>query len=153
MKLLYSHRGNINSIQKDWENHPNYIEQAIKSGFKVEVDVRYQEEDSTYWFGHDTKQYSVSRLWIYAHKNDIIYHAKDNTTLYKLTEYGTQLHYFAHDKDDAVLTSFGLLWTYMNKQLTPGSIAVLPELTKDWVGLENCVGICSDYISRYRDGG
>ena len=39
---LISHRGNIFGIQKNNENEPNYIENALKEGFNVEIDVRFE---------------------------------------------------------------------------------------------------------------
>ena len=45
------------------------------------------------------------------------------------------------------------MWTYPGKTLTENSIAVLPEtLHEKWWRYkpENCLGICSDYISKYK---
>ena len=39
---LISHRGNLNGIEKNNENNPDYINQAISRGYDVEVDVRYE---------------------------------------------------------------------------------------------------------------
>ena len=36
---LISHRGNLDGIEKDYENNPDYINQAISRGYNVEVDV------------------------------------------------------------------------------------------------------------------
>jgi hypothetical protein len=36
---LYAHRGNLFGPKPELENTPDYIDQAIKFGFKVEVDV------------------------------------------------------------------------------------------------------------------
>ena len=38
-----SHRGNINGIQKERENDPLYINEAINKGYDVEVDVRFEK--------------------------------------------------------------------------------------------------------------
>ena len=48
---LISHRGNLNGIQKDKENEPEYIISAIDKGFDVEVDVRF--ENNKFFLGHD----------------------------------------------------------------------------------------------------
>ena len=52
------------------------------------------------------------------------------------------VHCFWHQEDDVTLTSKGYLWTYPNKQLTPKSIAVLPEGVIE----EEIAGFCSDFI-------
>ena len=45
---LISHRGNINGVEKDNENNPDYIKKAMQKGYDVEVDVRY--EDHKFFF-------------------------------------------------------------------------------------------------------
>ena len=37
--ILISHRGNIDGRIPEKENHPNYIDAAIKAGYDVEVDL------------------------------------------------------------------------------------------------------------------
>ena len=37
--ILISHRGNINGKKPDLENKPEYIQNAIKLGYNVEIDV------------------------------------------------------------------------------------------------------------------
>ena len=37
--ILISHRGNVNGRFEDWENKPEYINDALNLGYDVEVDV------------------------------------------------------------------------------------------------------------------
>ena len=37
--ILISHRGNITGIEKDSENKPDYIFNALNKGFNVEIDI------------------------------------------------------------------------------------------------------------------
>jgi len=37
--ILISHRGNINGRFEDWENKPEYINDALSLGYDVEVDI------------------------------------------------------------------------------------------------------------------
>ena len=37
MKFI-SHRGNLNGPIEEYENHPEYILEALKKGFNVEID-------------------------------------------------------------------------------------------------------------------
>jgi hypothetical protein len=46
------------------------------------------------------------------------------------------------------LTSKNYIWAYPGKQPIKGSIAVMPEVHND--DLDNCIGICSDYINDYK---
>ena len=57
------------------------------------------------------------------------------------------IHSFWHQKDDVTLTSKNYLWTYPNKQLTPSSIAVLPDSKPS----KKIAGICSDHIQKYEE--
>ena len=49
--ILISHRGNILGRKKQLENNPNYIDNALKLGYDVEVDV--WSIDKQFYLGHD----------------------------------------------------------------------------------------------------
>ena len=101
--LLISHRGNLKG-PSDLENHPDYISDAIKSGFDVEIDVWFIDKE--YFLGHDVPQYKINLEFL---KNDRLWcHAKNSDALYKMIE--NSVHCFWHDKDDATITSKGHIW-------------------------------------------
>ena len=57
--------------QKLVENNPNYINVALKLGYEVEVDVRF--ENGKFFLGHDFSQYHIdnefllnSKIWCHA---------------------------------------------------------------------------------------
>tara|TARA_B100001121_G_C18400933_1_gene485388 strand:+ start:106 stop:531 length:426 start_codon:yes stop_codon:yes gene_type:complete len=139
---LISHRGNINGIQKDKENNPNYINKALEKGFDVEIDVRF--ENKKFFLGHDFNQFEVSKDFLLNKK--IWCHAKTNEALIALHEINA--HFFWHQEDDYTITSKGYIWTYPGKKLLSKSICVLPE--KANYEKINCLGICSDFIERYK---
>ena len=139
---LISHRGNINGIQVDKENNPEYINDAINKGFDVEVDVRY--ENDKFFLGHDFSQFEISKEFLLNKK--IWCHAKTNEALSALQE--IKAHFFWHEEDDYTITSKGYIWTYPGKKLLPKSICVLPEKAK--YKEINCLGICSDFIENYK---
>ena len=58
------------------------------------------------------------------------------------------IHYFWHQKDDITLTSKGYICAYPGKQPIKNSIAVLPELYNDDLGV--CKGVCSDNILKIK---
>ena len=141
--ILISHRGNIDGINKDMENDPKYLLKAIKLGFEVEVDVRF--EDGNFYLGHDFAQYNIDKKFLL--NNKVWCHAKTPEALMALKN--LDVHYFWHQEDDYTLTSKGFIWTYPGKKLFPNSICVLPEhVNYDNI---NCKGICSDFISKYRN--
>ena len=139
---LISHRGNLNGIQKNRENSPSYINEAIEKGYDVEVDVRF--EKNKFFLGHDFNQYEINKEFLLNKK--IWCHAKTNDALYALEK--IKAHYFWHQEDDYTITSKGFFWTYPGKKLLANSICVLPEKS-NYKTIE-CQGICSDYIEKYR---
>ena len=146
MKLI-SHRGNINGLQPNKENSPNYINEAIESGYNVEIDIWLI--NNKWYLGHDNPTYEIkynflfdSRFWL---------HTKNGEAFYKLlNDKNYNFNVFWHTTEDWILTSKGYIWTYPNKFLYENSICVLPELGYNG-DLKKCHGICSDYILQYRD--
>jgi hypothetical protein len=143
MKLI-SHRGNINGPNTDKENHPSYINLALKDGYHVEIDVWYIEKD--WYLGHDKPQYQVKydflisdKFWLHAKNGDAFYHLLQDR----------ECNVFWHTDEDWVLTSKKYIWTQPNKLLYKNSICVMPELGYDG-DISVCGGICSDFIQNYK---
>lgn len=141
--ILISHRGNIAGPNIDQENKPEYIQQALDSGYNVEVDVWFR--DNKWFLGHDKPQYGIEIEFL--KNNNIWCHAKNVDALYNMSH--QNIIYFWHENDTVTLTSNGYLWTYPGKPLTPLSIAVLPEVSIQNKN-EPIAGLCSDYISTYK---
>ena len=79
---LISHRGNIEGKTK-WENHPNYIQEAIEEGFDVEIDVWFV--DNKLYLGHDLPQYEIDHDFLI---NDKLWcHAKNIESLQIMNKY------------------------------------------------------------------
>lgn len=140
---LISHRGNLNGVESENENNPNYLKIAIDKGFNVEVDVRFEEEK--FYLGHDFSQYEVNKDFLL--NENIWCHAKTHDALLALDKINA--HYFWHQEDDYTLTSKGFFWTFPGKKLLKKSICVLPEKTN--YKKIDCLGICSDFIERYKN--
>ena len=143
MKLI-SHRGNINGPNTDKENHPSYINLALKDGYHVEIDVWYI--DNRILLGHDYGQHQVTIDFL---KNKHLWcHAKNLEALEFMLE--QDIHCFWHQEDDYTLTSKGIPWVYPGKKVSKNSIWVLPEKTNYKYIKLDCLGICSDNISHYK---
>jgi hypothetical protein len=141
MKFI-SHRGNLNGPIEEYENHPEYILEALKKGFNVEIDVRVKND--TFYLGHDFPKYKINKKFLI--NNKLWCHAKDLETINKLDK--LKCHFFWHQEDDVTITSQGYFWTYPGKKLFKKSICVLPE--KSTYKKFECYGICSDYILKYK---
>jgi hypothetical protein len=144
--ILISHRGNISGPNPEQENHPEYIVEALKQGYDVEIDVWFK--DNKFMLGHNEPQYefpfelidqAYPKLWI---------HCKNIDALSKLNELdpnGSKVNYFWHENDLGVLTSKSYIWS---TNLINNGILVMPELF-DKQPIETTMGICSDYIKNY----
>lgn len=144
MKLI-AHRGLFNGPDKNLENMPNQIIQAINLGFDCEIDLWVVKNDL--YLGHDYGQFKVDKNFL-SHPNLWI-HAKNLDALNFLLT--TSYNYFWHQTDDFTLTSHRYIWTYPGKDLGEKSILVMPELINMVVDIQrlNCFGICSDYVGNY----
>ena len=140
--ILISHRGNINGRFEDWENKPEYIEDTLRLGYEVEIDVWFI--DGKFFLGHDTPQFKTDYKFLTNEK--LWCHAKNLDALIEMKKYA--IHYFWHETDTVTLTSKNYIWAYPGNQPIKNSIAVLPEWKND--DISNCRGICSDYIQNYK---
>jgi len=142
--ILISHRGNVNGRIIEAENKPDYIEDTIRLGYDVEIDMWWI--DGRIYLGHDEPQYEVSDEWLGDRMHKLWVHCKNVDLLNWIRS--TKLHYFWHETDTLTLTSKNYIWAYPGKQPIKNSIAVMPEMYNDNVSL--CLGICSDYIQTYK---
>lgn len=141
--FLISHRGNLNGKQKEKENNPLYITEALIKGFNVEIDV--WNIDGQWLLGHDFPQFRINLSFLL--DNRLWCHAKNLQAMSSLVE--NKIHSFWHESDKTTLTTKNFLWTYPGEQLFHNSICVMPE-TFDFKNSVEISGICSDFIERYR---
>lgn len=146
--IYISHRGLLNgpSGPSQWENSPWAIEEAISVCDNVEVDVWMHENEL--WLGHDKPTYRQPLKWFRENQTHLWIHCKNVQAIEFFNEFHNLWHYFWHENDHMTVTSKGYLWVYPGKQIVRGSIAVLPELHDD--DISKCVGICTDYVLKYR---
>ena len=141
MKLI-AHRGNITGPNKDLENNPAYILNAISQGFDTEIDV--WSINGSIFLGHDKPEYKVLNNFLFNSK--FWCHAKNIEALKFMLE--NNIHCFWHQEDDYTITSKNKIWVYPNKLLVTNSICVMPEVGFQG-NISDCHGICSDYIGYF----
>lgn len=152
MKLI-AHRGNIDGISLSDENHPDYIDAAIKQGYDVEIDVRYDIKSEKLFLGHDEPQHLISWYWLAGRKDNLWIHCKNLDALYHFCHGTSGFNYFWHQEDYFTLTSKKYIWTYPGQAYTPNSVIVMPEwkyTNWDMLKVMDCHGICSDYVGRLK---
>ena len=140
--ILISHRGNILGRKKQLENNPNYIDNALKLGYDVEVDV--WSVDKQFYLGHDEPQYKIERSFLQNKK--LWCHAKNIEAFYRMID--DEIHCFFHDKDKVALTSRGYFWSSYGKHMTSKSICVMPPNSQELP--KKIAGVCSDYVESYK---
>lgn len=142
-----AHRGNLVGPCPDLENRPEYIINAIESGYDCECDVWYHE--NAMWLGHDAPQYKLEDPCVFLNMKNLWVHAKNIEALSILKKYYPCVNYFWHDRDPYTLTSKGYVWAYPGSTLTGDTICVMPEDANPMYTKEakaRALGICSDYI-------
>jgi hypothetical protein len=145
--IYIAHRGLINGPDLNLENNPEWIARVLKMGYSAEIDLRVH--NGKLYLGHDEPQYEVDFEFLRENKDKLWIHTKDHVALEWMIRTGHLLNYFWHQEDDYTITSYGYIWTYPGKQLTPFSICVQPErdIHLDWANFKpKCIGICSKYV-------
>lgn len=143
--IYIAHRGNLNGPNKEKENHPDYIDEAISKKFDVEIDLWLV--DGSYFLGHDAPQYRINTEWLLRRTDSLWVHCKNIDAITTLDP--NYFNFFWHENDTVVLTSKGNLWAFPGKQPIKNSIAVMPEWKNDV--LDSCLGICTDYVLKYQN--
>lgn len=145
--ILISHRGNINGRIPEVENQPDYIDDTIKLGYNVEIDIWVIKD--VFYLGHDEPQHIISLDWLYERKDKLWIHCKNIEAIEWFNSFLGTYNYFWHQEDIVTLTSKNYIWAYPGKQPIKNSIAVMPELNND--NIHQCIGICSDFIQNYKN--
>jgi len=145
MKLI-SHRGNIDGIIKEKENHPDYILNAIKKyNYDVEVDVRFINKKI--YLGHDNPEWEIKIDFFTKLKNKLYLHCKNIEALLFFSIKKNKCFYHFLENHTPILNT-NLIWTHNLKETTKKSI--IPLLNKKeilkWKKYSNAFGFCSDYI-------
>jgi len=147
--VFISHRGNINGPELDRENHPDFVDEAIAKGYKVEIDVRKIGEKL--FLGHDECQYEVDLDWLVKRKEYILIHAKNVDALIALK---SDFEVFYHISDNhTIISNSKYVWTHNLNDIRKHSI--IPLIDKvfeiDNFRKQKFSGVCSDYIAYYKE--
>lgn len=146
--IYIAHRGNTQGPNPEKENHPDYLRDAVRKGYDVELDVWLV--NGKYVLGHDKPQYEVADYFL---ENPHFWcHAKDIHTMTALLDPGFPVHAFFHDTDACTITTQKWIWTYPGHPvLGHRSIAVMPERAPG-LDLSRAGGICTDIPLEYQLG-
>jgi len=146
MKTYIAHRGNRDGPLPSRENHPEYIQEALREGFECECDVWFVND--SWWLGHDEPQYTITETFF--NTKGLWLHAKNYEALVRLLALGPSVHVFFHDTDAYTITSQGVIWAYPGQPIgSERTVCVMPERTPS-PGWEKACAICSDWVRNLR---
>lgn len=141
--IVYSHRGNLKGPNSKFENHPDYIDDALNEGFKVEIDLR--NYNNKFYLGHDKAQYEIKLDWLQKRKNNLLIHFKDLIAVFNSNEF----HFFCHAQDDFALTSQLKIWIHKRDLLINSSNIIVPLMNKDQIdkyfNKKSIFSVCTDF--------
>jgi hypothetical protein len=144
--VIISHRANLNGIEEERENNPIYIDECIKFGFDVEIDLRVK--NGQLFLGHDFAQYGVTIDWLLERKNNLWIHIKEYEALQIILKYKNELRFFCHENDKYTLLSNGLVWCH-DLENVMNENCIIPLLSLEQVQNYNqysFFGVCTDFV-------
>lgn len=144
--IFISHRGNLDGPNLLRENSPLYIDETLRAGYDVEIDLR--SIDNRLFLGHDEPQYPIDPSWLTERKEHLWIHVKDYDAIVWISEQTTQFKYFCHESDNFTLTSSGHIWSHdYEKKMT--NKCIVPLINRQQVlqyTQRDFYAVCSDYI-------
>jgi hypothetical protein len=142
--IIISHLGNTHGRQPEQENTLPYIQQALKEGWHVCVDVCFRNggfllPNAAGFHVAPPALLSKQRVWC---------RASDPETADALCNIAA--HCFLVSREFMSLTSAQFIWTLPPHNLVARSIAAYPELAPpDWLDNFEPAGLCSNEPTRY----
>jgi hypothetical protein len=151
---IISHRGNVEGIDLERENHLDAIIECIeKYKFDVEIDVHVN--NGIIEIGHDLPcifdlTESEFEKTFTKHSDSLWIHCKNIESISFFAKYKNKYNYFGHSNDDFVLTSRGDIFTKPGV-VHDSAIVVMPELISENIDSKYFFsrGILTDYPISY----
>jgi len=149
--IIISHRGNLEGVCPEKENTLEYIQEAIDSGYDVEVDLRVK--DGGLYLGHDTPDHAVTSQWLEERSENLWIHVKDYKALVWITSQDHKFMYFCHESDTYCLTSNGYIWSHdIENDMSELCIVPLLDLRSvEGFSQTNFHAVCSDFAHKCHD--
>lgn len=142
--IIISHLGNINGRDESRENRLAYVQEALKAGWHVCVDVVFHCGSFLLPFDGGFNSvppafFSKQRVWCRAH---------DPVTLDALCN--VNAHTFLNTDSGLALTSAQFVWTAHPHELVARAIAAFPEdAPPEWLAAAEPAGLCSNAPALY----
>ena len=154
---LISHRGNTNGNYLHKENCRKTLDQVIKLGYDVEVDL-WKIGEKLY-LSHDKPNYDdlINESWLLENSDNLLVHAKNREALdYLLNGWNQRkgynhsiFHYFSHENDKYAWTNRGYLIVFPGYEAIEHANVIIMMPEQGTRIPKTCYGICSDFVENY----
>jgi len=142
--IIISHLGNINGRIPEQENTLKYLQEALKAGWHICVDVVFRS--GGFLLPHASGFTPVPPSFFSKHR--VWSRCQNAETLDALCNIGA--HAVLATESPLTLTSSQFIWTLPPRELAPRSIAVFPEMAdSNWLFDHEPAGLCSNEPARY----
>lgn len=147
--IVISLRGNISGRDEAHENHPQFVQKALKAGWHVCVDVFFQH--GTFFLPHapiNGRTYSPMQPAFFSNQR-IWSRALEPTALDALCNINAHCFMF---NVEPTLTSAQFIWTPYPHGLTDRAVAYLTATCDDpaaWLATSEPAGLCSNEPASY----
>ena len=148
MAFLISHRGNIEGINLEREDSPEYVQEALKKGYHCMVDV-WLVGGQHVALGTEAAYFPTTIEFLKDQR--IICNARSPEALEFLLR--NEVHCFTLSETSFTLTNGGLIWVKPGGTITPRGVITMPEWTLPDVSVVAslpCAGICSNQIGQIK---
>lgn len=159
MYKVISHRGNLKGPDSHRENQIWAIEECIKKGYMVEVDLWLV--DGRFYLSHEipTKKDRIDEDFLYDNLLNLLIHCKNKEAINLMEAWDVQhdgvANWFTNDKDRWSLTSQKNVISYCKKEeIVPYSIIIMPEhhnIEPEDVKNLNIRYVCTDYVEKWEN--
>lgn len=140
-----SNKGNVSGINESRESTEKYIEEAMKQGYDVKIDL--WSIDDRLFLGNHIPKYETDKDWIYKWTRKLWIHCKNIDALYFCFE--CHAHSFWQEYDDYTITTEGMIWARPGI-ISPNQFCVMenPDMYLKIDDLKNIpkAGVCSNNI-------
>lgn len=131
----------MNGPNPSMENNPEYINETLRAGYDVEIDV-WMLSDGMY-LGHDKPTHKINKYFL---QNQRIWsHCKNLETYMYLLKY-QDINCFIQNEEDIVITSRGYLWAHSKCCVWNDKTVVTQLDSRNWKPHHFAFAVCSDYI-------
>jgi len=145
-----AHRGLMDGPNKQFENSPEQIINALNEGFTVEMDM--WSVDNSVWLGHNEPVYFINNRdfleEIIEKRSNVLIHAKNEEVLNQLNN--LDINIFWHDSDKYTISSWSWLIGNLNVPVLDAMLVNQPEMHPFFDDISHLnVLLCEQYIRKY----